>query len=389
MMRQAMPIELAADLAARVPPGHEGMYDDENASAAWISCLCFDPEGRSVLVGFREHVAAVLAYDLASRRLRAEYPLRVRYGEPEVRDRRDGASAGFGGQTVMRCAFSPDGRWLAVHHASPNNGNVFDCNLQVFDRSTGAQVLAIGPRDADGDGMALGVSAFCFRPDGGALAAASFDGRLEVWELSGKRRARGIEDATSVDGLPVLSLAFVGARRLASIRAGTLDVRDLDAPGALVQRVDLGIGAEDFHPASIHVVGPDRVLVPLQSRDSAEVAIVDLVEGFARRIEVAAQGAFETAWVAPDGASILWVFGDPLSDPGSDLSLRRLRLPAGTLCEVARRAGGAAREGATALTVSSDGTRVARAAGTRIALTRLGRRDGQSARSTLRRATPS
>ena len=73
--------------------------------------------------------------------------------------------------TTMQVAFSPDAQWIAVgSEIGP---------VRVYNADTGA----LAAECAGGEG---GTYTIVFRPDGKALTTAGFDGKIRIFDLTGK-----------------------------------------------------------------------------------------------------------------------------------------------------------------------------------------------------------
>lgn len=364
-----MRLDLNADLEALVPPGRKPQKSP-------IGSLAFDPTGTLLAVGLSGHAARALVYELPDREKRESYRLDHTYDgaffPDEDADDDEGIGTDFGFFSTIGCSFSPDGRWLAVHHANPNHGNVIDLNLEIFDRVRGQLVVGLGPRDEEGVGLALGVSAYAWLPVGGGLCVATFDGGISVWRLSPRATVRAIERPLDVEVPPVLAMAVdTSGTRLGVVRAGALEIRDLTSGGAALKRVDLGVDPTAGGHVTARFVG-GQALIAWAEDDEAQTLVVDLSSGQVHRLDVGEGGALGAALIDRSGGSVLW---DREEEGQGRRVLVRQHTSDGAIRAIQRRWSTGGAEGAVA--VSPLGERVARAVGTTIVISRIGRKPGR------------
>ncbi|AKT43678.1 hypothetical protein [Chondromyces crocatus] len=335
-----------------------------------VGCLAFDPSGEFLAVGLSEHAPRVLVFELPGGERRTSYRLGHTYdGAYFQADMEDDEADYFGFFATLSCSFSPDGRWFAVQHANPNQGDVIDVNLQIFDRSRGGLALGLGPRDAEGEGRALGVSAYGWVAGGAGVVAASFDGGISAWRLGPRPTVRVVERPSAREVPPVLALSgdATGAH-LALVRAGALELRDL-LGGEATRRIALGVEPTAGGHVTLEFVR-DRVVVAWAEQGVGTTFVVALESGHVERFPLTvrgsrAGGALGAMLIHPSGESVLWEVG------GEDGTGRRLvRQPLdGGVARAIRRQSAASNEGPVA--VSLDGLHVARAQGAEVVIRRI------------------
>lgn len=349
-----MRIDITPDIAALIPSddGEDDEFDDDDGEGSVIGALALDPMGTTLAVGLSSHAARLLVYDLDARAL-STHPLAAGYGGLlDGADLADRSDVDFGALHVYSCSFSERGRYLAAHHASVNNGNVYDHNLHIVDRETGKLALWLSPEEPEGRGLSLGVSAFAFRPGEAGVVTATFEGRISAWDFGPLPNERVLDDGG--DEASALAVDARGSR-LAVVRGGRLAIHDLGPGFPLLHAIDLvGSGADEGR-WSAHFLGP-RALVSFCGAGAAASFLVG--EEGVRRVP-GPPGARSVLGVSGASDSVLWECVER-SPRGETRSLARQRLRDGSTRAVAR---ARARGGESALAVSAGGARFARARG--------------------------
>ena len=374
-----MRIDLKAELEALVPPGRRAGTRPLPASP--IGCLAFDPTGRHLAIGLAGHAPRVFVRELPGPEGKREsYRLDHTYDgaffladDDDLED--ENPATDFGFFSCFASSFSPDGRFLAVQHANPNHGNVVDVNLEIYDRVRGHLAVGVGPRDEEGPGNALGVSTYTWMapgPAGVGMVVASFDGGISLWRLSPRASVRPIVRPVDVEVPPVLAVAVdTAGTRLAVVRAGALELRDIINVNAPASRLELGVDPT----AGGHVTARfirDHVLIAWAEDGDAMILVVDLLSGNVDRIELGLEGVLGATLIDLSGGSVLWEREEE-GPGGTRRVLVRQQLLGGDTRPIQRGEGfgglGGGHEGA--LAVSPDGSRVARAVGATIVISRI------------------
>ena len=233
--------------------------------------------------------------------------------------------------------FSPDGHLLATC------GD--DRELHVYELDTGTRRQRIVAHEVE-------VRDVRFDRDGRRLVSTAVDGTLALHDVrTGSRRRDGaVERLTPIDRVAASSAATLspGAGRAASLAAGTLRVRDVDAGRDL-----LALPAEGA--SGVLAFSPDGGRLAVAGRDH-RIAVLGLPGG-AVSSRLRGHGAAPVALAfSPDGSQ--------LASAGMDRTLRIWGLPGGEL----RHTAALGETWTGALCFRPDGRRVAAAVGERVRL---------------------